>query len=85
MRKCVQNLPSDKETKKPMQTIKSKTRRDDKKMNRHPKNKTTREHEIMLFAHSVDPGPLQPHQRLRKKQANGVPDDPCRTRSEISL
>jgi len=27
---------------KPMQTIKSKTTRDDKKMNRHPKNKTTK-------------------------------------------
>ena len=39
MRKRVQNLLSGKEQ-KPMQTIKSKTTRDDKKMNRHPKNKT---------------------------------------------
>jgi hypothetical protein len=72
---------------KPMQTIKSKTTRDDKKMNRHPKNKTTEaeKHEIILFAHSIDPGPRQPHQRLRKKQAIGVSDDPCRIRSEISL
>jgi hypothetical protein len=69
-----------------MQTIRSKTTPDDKKMNRHPKNITTKaeKHEITLFAHSVDHGP-QPHQRLRKKQAIGVSDDRCRTRSEISL
>jgi hypothetical protein len=70
-----------------MQTIKSKTTGDDKKMNRNPKNKTTKAENTKLysFAHSVDPGPRQPHQRLRKKQAIGVSDDPCRTRSEISL
>src|SRR5215831_14552916 len=39
MRKRVQNLLSGKEQ-KPMQTIKSKATCDDKKMNRHPKNKT---------------------------------------------
>jgi hypothetical protein len=65
-----------------MQTIKSKTTRDGKKMNRPPKNKTTKA-EIIFFAHSIDPGPRQPHQRLRKKQAIGVSDGPCKTRSEI--
>jgi hypothetical protein len=38
---------------KPMQTIKSKTTRDDKKMNRHPKNKTnetkTRSRRVILL------------------------------------
>jgi hypothetical protein len=52
MRKCVQNLPSGKEI-KPMQTIKSKTTRDDKKMNRHLKNKTnetkTRSRRVILL------------------------------------
>jgi hypothetical protein len=72
---------------KPMQTIKSKTTRDDKKMNRHPKNKTTKAEntEVILFAHSIDPGPRQPRQRLRKRQAIGVSDDPRKMRSEISL
>jgi len=41
---------------KPMQTIKSKTTRDDKKMNRHPKNKTTKAENHESFAHSVEPG-----------------------------
>ena len=52
MRKCVQNLPSGKETKTDA-TIKSKTTRDDKKMNRHPKNKTnetkTRSRRVILL------------------------------------
>ncbi len=39
-----------------MQTIKSKTTRDDKKMNRHPKNKTTKAENHESFAHSVEPG-----------------------------
>ena len=57
MRKYVQNLPSGKKQ-KPMQTIKPKTTRDDNKMNRHPKNEITKaeKHEIILFAHSVNPG-----------------------------
>ena len=39
-----------------MQTIKSKTTRDDKKMNRHPKNKTTKAENTNPLLHSVDPG-----------------------------
>jgi len=35
---------------KPMQTIKSKTTRDDKKMNRHPKNKTTKAENTKLYS-----------------------------------
>jgi hypothetical protein len=33
-----------------MQTIKSKTTRDDKKMNRHPKNKTTKAENTKLYS-----------------------------------
>jgi hypothetical protein len=35
---------------KPMQTIKSKTTRDDKKMNRHPKTKTTKAENTKLYS-----------------------------------
>jgi hypothetical protein len=35
---------------KPMQTIKSKTIREDKKMNRHPKNKTTKAENTKLYS-----------------------------------
>jgi hypothetical protein len=85
MRKCVQNLPSGKEIKTDA-TIKSKTTRDDKKMNRHRKNKTTKaENTNPLLIPLILAGPRQPHQRLRKKQAIGVSDDPRKMRSEISL
>jgi hypothetical protein len=49
MRKCVQNLPSGKETKTDA-NIKSKTTRDDKKMNRHPKDKTTKAENTKLYS-----------------------------------
>jgi hypothetical protein len=81
MRKCVQNLPSGKETKTDANNkIKNNARRQENEQ--APKNKTTKA-EIIFFAHSIDPGPRQPHQRLRKKQAIGVSDGPCKTRSEI--
>src|SRR6516164_5142921 len=35
---------------KPIQTIESKTTRDDKKMNRHPKNKTTKAENTKLYS-----------------------------------
>jgi len=49
MRKCVQNPPQAKKQ-KPMQTIKSKNTRDDKKTNRHPKNKTTKAENTKLYS-----------------------------------
>ena len=70
-----------------MQTIKSKTTRDDKKMNRHPKNKTTKAENTKLYSLLIPlvPRPRQPPERLMEKQAIGVSEDPCRTRSKISL
>jgi hypothetical protein len=35
---------------KPIQTIESKNTRDDKKMNRHPKNKTTKAENTKLYS-----------------------------------
>ena len=49
MRKCVQNLPSGKETKTDANN-KIKTTGDDKKMNRHPKNKTTKAENTKLYS-----------------------------------